>query len=241
MKKAYGWMTGAAALAAMGLGAAAAAAAAPEVKLATVDSGRVLKSYYKAAQADDYLQDELDDMSAEVKKLREGAADLKKEFDALKAEAQNKALSEEARGKKKEAAEEKLTSLMEFENKARETLTVRRKQIDEEGRRLQKRLVGDIRDAVRTLVASNGVTVVLDSAAVTPIGLETVIYAQTNFDMTEGVIQMLNAGQHAPASPRRERRSAMKDVDDNAAAPPAPVKPAGKADEKAAEPVGDKP
>src|ERR1035437_10280860 len=102
MKK-YGWMAGASALVAMGLGVAAAAAAAPEGKLATVDSGRVLKAYYKAAQADDYLQDELDDMSTEVKKLREAAADLKKEFDALKAEAQNKALNEEARGKKKEA------------------------------------------------------------------------------------------------------------------------------------------
>ena len=239
--KAYGWMTGAAALVAMGLGSAAAAAAAPEVKLATVDSGRVLKSYYKAAQADDYLQDELDDMSAEVKKLREGAADLKKEFDALKAEAQNKALNEEARGKKKEAAEEKLTSLMEFENKARETLAVRRKQVDEEGRRLQKRLVGDIRDAVRTLAVSNGVTVVLDTAAATPIGLETVIYAQTNFDMTESAIQLLNAGQHAATAPRKERRPAMKDADDNEAPPVAPVKPAGKADDKAAEPVGDKP
>ncbi len=240
--KTYGWMTGAAALVAMGLVSTAAAAPAPEVKLATVDSGRVLKSYYKAAQADEYLQDELEDMSAEVKKLREGAADLKKDFDALKAEAQNKALSEEARGKKKEAAEEKLTGLMEFENKARETLTVRRKQIDEEGRRLQKRLVGDIRDAVRTLAVSNGATIVLDAAAVSPIGLETVIYAQTNFDMTESAIQLLNAGQHAPASPRKERRPAMKEADDNAAVPPAaPANPAGKSDAKSALPVGDKP
>ncbi|MEI7435580.1 MAG: OmpH family outer membrane protein [bacterium] len=239
--KAQIWMTGAAALVAMGLGAAATAAVAPEVKLATVDSSRVLKSYYKAAQADNYLQDELDDMSAEVKKLREAAADLKKDFDALKAEAQNKALTEEARGKKKEAAEEKLTSLMEFENKARETLTARRKQVDEQGRRLQKRLVGDIRDAVRTLAASNGLTVVLDAASATPVGLETVIYAQTNFDITESVIQLLNAGQSAVASPRKERRSAVKESDDNATAPVAPVNPTAKADAKATEPVGEKP
>ena len=80
------------------------------------------------------------------------------------------------------------------------------------------------------------------AAAVSPIGLETVIYAQTNFDMTESAIQLLNAGQHAPASPRKERRPAMKEADDNAAVPPAaPANPAGKSDAKSALPVGDKP
>jgi Skp family chaperone for outer membrane proteins len=177
------------------VGLMAAVVAAGEPKIAVVDGSRVLKAYYKTELADTHIQQQLEDFSAERDKLLADHRKLKQEFESLRAEAQNKALTEEARDRKSEQAEDKLTEVIEYENTIREKAASRKKQIEGEGRKIHSELAKAVKSAVQACAAKGGYGLVLESGGLLANGLEPVLYASPAMDITDQVIQLLNAGK----------------------------------------------
>jgi outer membrane protein len=164
-----------------------------DLRIAVVNGSRVLKEYYKTEMADSHIQQQLDDFSAERDKLLQEHKKLKQDFEALRAEAQNKALTDEARDKKREQAEGKLAEVIEYENAIREKAATRKKQIEGEGRKIHAELAKAIKDAVKVCVDKNGYTLVLEGGGLLANGLEPVLYADPKLDITDDVLKLLNA------------------------------------------------
>ena len=118
---------------------------------------------------------------------------MKQEFESLRSESENKALTEEAREKKKEQAEDKLTEVIAFENSVRDKAASRKRELEQEGRKIQGELGRAIKEAIRTVSEKNGYTLVLAQGGLLANGLESVLYADPKMDMTEDVLKLLNA------------------------------------------------
>lgn len=180
-------------------GTLAGMAGAADLKVAVVDTARVLKEYYKTELAERHMQQQLDDFAAERDKLLAQHKKMKQEFESLRAESENKALTEAAREKKKEQAEEKLTSVIEYENTIRDKAANRKKELEGEGRKIQAELGKAIREAVKAAAEKGGYTLVLADGALMPNGLESVLYADATMDVTDDVLKRLNADKPAAA------------------------------------------
>ena len=189
MKKSITWWVALAAL--------AGGASAGEIKIAVVDGTRVLKAYYQTEMADTHIQQQLDDFAAERDKLLAEHRKLKQDFESMRAETENKALTEEAREKKRELAEEKLAEVIEHENTIRDKAASRKKQIEVEGRRIHAELAKAVKAAVQACAAKGGYTLVLESGGLLANGLEPVLYAEPGADITDEVVRVLNAGRPA--------------------------------------------
>lgn len=179
------------------LAALAGGASAGEIKIAVVDGTRVLKAYYKTELADTHIQQQLDDFAAERDKLLAEHRKLKQDFESMRAETENKALTEEAREKKRELAEEKLAEVIEHENTIRDKAASRKKQIEVEGRRIHAELAKAVKAAVQACAAKGGYTLVLEAGGLLANGLEPVLYAEPGADITDEVVRVLNAGRPA--------------------------------------------
>lgn len=166
-----------------------------EVKIAVVNGSRVLKEYYKTEMADTHIQQQLDDFAAERDKLLAEHRKLKQDFEALRAETQNKALTEDAREKKRELAEDKLSEVIEYENTIREKAASRKKQIETEGRKIHGELAKAVKAAVQGCAAKGGYSLVLESGGLLANGLEPVLYVEPGSDITDEVVRVLNAGR----------------------------------------------
>lgn len=168
-------------------------AGAGELKVAVVDTARILKEYYKTDLAERHMQQQFEDFSAEREKLLAEHKKLKREFEALREESQNKALTEAAREKKKELAEEKLAGVIEFENSIRDKAANRKKELEGEGRKIQGELAKAIKAAIRQCSEKGGYTLVLASGGALVNGLESVLYSDPGMDVTADVLRILNA------------------------------------------------
>ena len=172
-------------------------AGAAELKIAVVDTARILKEYYKTELAEAHIQQQLDDFSAERDKLMAQHKKMKQEFETLRAEAQNKALTEEAREKKKELAEEKLTTVIDFENTIRDKAATRKKELEGEGRKIQGELAKSIKAAITACSQKGRYTLVLADGGLLGNGLESVLYVDPLMDITDEVLKILNADKAA--------------------------------------------
>lgn len=175
------------------VGLMAGVAGAADLKIAVVDTARILKEYYKTELAETHIQQQLDDFSAERDKLMAQHKKMKQEFETLRSESQNKALTEEAREKKKELAEEKLTTVIEFENTIRDKAASRKKELEGEGRKIQSELAKSIKSAITACSQKGGFTLVLADGGLLGNGLESVLYADPKMDITDEVLKILNA------------------------------------------------
>lgn len=166
---------------------------AAEMKVAVVDTARLLKEYYKTDLAERHMQQQLDDFKVEGDKLLAQHKKMKQEFESLRSESENKALTEAARDKKKEQAEEKLTEVIALENEIREKAATRKKELEGETRKIQAELARAIKDAIRTVSAKDGLTLVLSQGGLLANGLDSVLYADPKLDITAEVLKLLNA------------------------------------------------
>lgn len=179
------------------MGLAVSLADAGEVRIAVVNGSRLLKEYYKTEMADAHIQQQLDDFSAERDKLLQDHKKLKQDYEALRAETQNKALTDEALDKKREQAESKLAEVIESENSIREKASTRKKQIEGEGRKIHSELARAIKDAVKICAEKGAYTLVLEDGGLLSNGLEPVLYADPKMDITTDVLKLLNADKPA--------------------------------------------
>ena len=172
-------------------------AGAADLKIAVVDTARILKDYYKTELAEAHIQRQLEDFSAERDKLMAQHKKLKQEFEMLRTESQNKALTEEAREKKKELAEDKLTAVIDFENTIRDKAASRKKELEGEGRKIQGELGKSIKAAITACSQKGGYMLVLADGGLLGNGLESVLYADPQMDITDDVLKILNADKTA--------------------------------------------
>src|SRR4030095_7988471 len=79
-------------------------ASAAELRLATVDIGKIFNGYWKSKQADNLLQSRRNDLGEEFKALLKQGDKIKNEYDKAVEDANDAAASAEERDRRKKAA-----------------------------------------------------------------------------------------------------------------------------------------
>lgn len=175
-------------------------------RIVGVNLERLFNEYYKTKRADAQLRSQAEEFNKERQTLIAEAEAAQKEFTALRDEAQNPALTEEARAAKRAQAEEKLLAIRNQESKIKQFEELRAKQLEEQSRRMRRGLVEEIREAVRSFAKTRGYDLVLDLSGNSMNGVETVLYASVPMDITREVLEQINLASAAGPAPEEEKK-----------------------------------
>jgi Skp family chaperone for outer membrane proteins len=170
-----------------------------EPRIVFADLDRVFTEYYRTQQADKQLKDLAEEFKAERKAMVAEFDELQDDFKTARDDAQNTAYSEDMRSQKRVEAEEKLVEIREQESKIRRFDESRQKQLDDQSRRMRKRIVEDITKELDSYARTQGYTAVIDSSGETLNGVPVVIYRDPKLDVTESIVSLLNRGRDAAA------------------------------------------
>lgn len=172
---------------------AMAARGSAELKIATVDLDKVFTAHPKtqAAEAElkkteDAIQEELEKITAEGKTLEAAVAKLREA-------AKNPLLTDEARLKKRDEAETKLTELQEFQLRARRTQETKLKQMREQVMKSRQSIVDELISAVADFAKAAGYDFVIDRSGMTMNAVPLAVYSNPDLDVTDQLIERLNA------------------------------------------------
>ncbi|MCX6998002.1 MAG: OmpH family outer membrane protein [Kiritimatiellaeota bacterium] len=166
-----------------------------EPRIVFVNMDRAFNEFYKTKLADTQLKEQSSQVLAERKKLTDEYDALQPAFGKLREEAQNPALSEEVRAQKRNAAEEKLVEIRDFESKIKRFDDTRRKQLDDQSRRMRKRLVDEIMETIQIYARNQMFTAVLDTSGQSLNGVQNVLFFDPRVDITADIIGVLNRAQ----------------------------------------------
>lgn len=182
-----------------------------QTRVATVDLRKLFDGYWKTKQADAALKDRAADLDKEYKGLRDDHKKLTEEYQKTLADANDQAVSSEERDKRKKAAEAKLKDIKEaeetlgqFERQARTTL-------DEQRRRMRDGVLGEIRKAIDAKAKAGSYSLVVDTAAETPNATPVFVFSSIENDLTQTVLEQLNATAPVETPKPAEKKEDKKD------------------------------
>jgi outer membrane protein len=159
-----------------------------ETKIAVVDMARLIKAHPKTAEDRATLEKQAEEYRDEQRAMLEKLNGLKKDYLQAREESQSKALSETARAEKREALEDKRIALLEYEREIRSTLSRREKQLAQQERRMLDRIVERIQKEITAYTKGKGYTLILDRSATSVSGVQLVLHAAAEDDITEAVL-----------------------------------------------------
>jgi Skp family chaperone for outer membrane proteins len=161
------------------------------LKIAVINMARVTKAFPETKVAEEVLEKRAEEFEEEHEGMLDELEELKSAFESARQEANNRALSEEARALQRDIAEDKLNELKEQDTKIRETIKKRRQQINDQKTRMKQRIVEKISAIVREYAEDKGYTMVLDSSAIGLSGIDTVVYSADRIDITQDVLKIV--------------------------------------------------
>lgn len=170
------------------------AAFAQQARIATVDLRKVFDNYWKRKQADAAVKERAASMEKEHGNMLADWRKAREEYQAIVASAQDQAVSNEEREKRKKAGEEKLKQLKLTEESIAQYEKTARSTLEEQLKRMRENILGEIRTVITAKATAAGYTLVFDTAAETPNNTPVVLYSSgKDNDLTDAVLQQLNA------------------------------------------------
>src|SRR6516225_1020156 len=199
MKFLRGWIAG---TVLMGLLSGSAMA---QNRIATIDLRKVFDGYWKKKQAEAALKDRQTDMEKEDRNMVDDYKKVKEEYQSLLTSANDQAVSSDERDKRKNAAEEKLRRMKEMEDTIAQYERQARTTIGEQSQRMRSNILTEIRNVVNAKAKAGGFSLVIDTAAETINSTPVFLYSNNENDITEAVLQQLNATAPADALKTEEK------------------------------------
>jgi Skp family chaperone for outer membrane proteins len=164
-----------------------------QMRIATVNLPKLFDGYWKKDVAEKALKQRAADFTKESDSLREELKTVNDEYRKLLEQANDQALSSEERGKRKQAAEEKLKDLKDKDNTLKQFEQQARTSLDEQNRRMKESIIDDIRRIINARAKSAGYSIVLDVGANSANGTPVILYDNHENDITDEVMSQLNA------------------------------------------------
>lgn len=174
-------------------------------RFATVDLRKVFDGYWKTKQADATLKERAADMDKEHKSMLADHTKAKEDYQKALTAANDQAVSQEERDKRKKNAEGKLKDLKDLEETIGQFERQARTTLDEQRARMRNNILDQVRTAVTAKAKAAGYTFVLDSAADSVANTPVVLYTSSENDITDSVLQELNANAPPDAAKSAEK------------------------------------
>ncbi len=196
MKKSLSSLIAIAAFAAIAVGASAQ----PAVKIAVVDMAKLYDTHYKTVEQNAKIQADDQKAQEEVEKMNKDGNALVEEYKTLNEQLNNPALSAEAKTKAQDTAQKKLEQI---QTKQREVQTFIQNTRNTLGQRLntfRALMLEEISKIAAEVAKRKNVTVLLDRAGPTAIGISNILYVDASYDLTEEVLKEINKDRPAGAA-----------------------------------------
>ncbi|TFH18200.1 MAG: OmpH family outer membrane protein [Lentisphaerales bacterium] len=160
--------------------------------LAVVDTGRVLREFYKTEAADDEIDRQKKEGMAKLRDMQDELKKQEKEFEVLREAAQNRALKDDVRQQKLEESEDKLIELKESEQKVVTFFEEQQQALREQSMRMRKRLLDEIEEAITIYARGQGLMLVVDSGVGVAEMRKMVVFSDKSIDISAAIIEILN-------------------------------------------------
>jgi len=162
-------------------------------RVATVDLRKLFDNYWKTKEADAAIKEQAADAEKEHKDMLDSYTKAKADYQTLLADANNQAISNEERDKRKKVAEDKLKELKDDEDSISQFERSARARLDERRQRMRNNIVEEIRKVLNSKAKTAGYSLLLDSSAEGASGTPVLLYSNNEEDITDSVLQQLNA------------------------------------------------
>ena len=137
-----------------------------QTKIASVDMGKVFNNYWKTKQAQSSLESRLTELRKEVKDMADGLEKTQNEYKQLLDQANDQALSDDERNKRKQAATDKAKEINNTKGALEQFQRQADAQLADQRQRMTSNLLTEIRAAVADQAKAGGFSTVLNSATV---------------------------------------------------------------------------
>jgi len=165
-------------------------------KIATIDLQKVFDGYWKTKQISDNLQTQGKDYQIRREKLIQQYQVINEEYRKMRESADEGALSTAERQKRSKEADAKLVAVRGLEKDITDYDNTTRSQIAETQARMKKNIVRDIREKIAQIAKKDGLSMVIDTAAVAKTETPIILYNDGSNDLTDKVLSLLNAKEN---------------------------------------------
>ena len=166
-------------------------------KIATIALQKVFDGYWKTKQISDNLQTQGKDYQLRREKLIQQYQAINEEYRKMRESADEGALSTAERQKRGKEADAKLVEVRGLEKDITDYDNTTRSQIAETQARMKKNIVRDIREKIAQIAKKDGLSMVVDTAAVAKTETPIILYNDGSNDLTDKVLSLLNAKENA--------------------------------------------
>lgn len=177
-----------------------------QTRIGIVDYKKVIGGYWKTKEATAALKENREDRLKELKGLGDQIKTGEEDYRRLSDEANDPLVSAEERDKRKKAAETRLKAISEMKDRAREFDRNASAYLNEQAQRMSERIDERIRAVVAARAKTAGYSLVLDTAALSKDNRPVVVYSNGENDITDGVLEQLNADAPPEAAKPAEKK-----------------------------------
>ncbi|MDR2812370.1 MAG: OmpH family outer membrane protein [Puniceicoccales bacterium] len=157
--------------------------------IAIVYASKIQSKYHKVEALNDILKKNVDAVQKELISMLSEFEKVRKEHQELVNKAKNPALTEEAQKKIQAEADDKSIILKQKENAILDFKNNSESRISKIGAEESAKIVTEVRQKIGNIAKDRGILVVLDADG------PGVLYAEETLDMTDDVLEILNADQ----------------------------------------------
>lgn len=174
--------------------------------VATIDMDKAFTHYYKTIASEKSLNKQVELIKEQVTQMNTRYNKATADLQELMKESTSILLSESAREKKKIEAQNKESEIKTI-GIALQTFSKEKKlDIENQQKNTRDEIVNEIKKVVELIAKTKNTELVLDTSGKTSNLISAVIYIQSNRDITEDVLKVLNKGHEA------EVEAYMKDI-----------------------------
>jgi Skp family chaperone for outer membrane proteins len=179
-------------------------------RIATVDLRKLFDGYWKTKQADAALKDRAAELERDHKAMVEDWKQGREDYQKLLTSANDQAVSTEERDKRKRNAETRLKELKDIEENIGQFERQARTTLDEQRMRMRGKLLEEIKGMLNSRARSSGFSLVVDVSADSANNTPVVLYTNNDNDLTDALLQQLNATAPADIARPAEREPEPK-------------------------------
>jgi outer membrane protein len=168
---------------------ATAVSASAQTKVATVDMKKLFNGYYKTKLAQTSLENRKTELKKEIKDMADGLDKAQSDYKDLLDEANDPAISQDERDKRKQASQDKASEINNSRAAIEQFQRQAEAQLADQSQRMSANLISEIQKAVADKAKAGGYSMVFNSGSI-----EVVVFANGDNDITDSVLAQLNAG-----------------------------------------------
>lgn len=178
---------------------------AAELRIAVVDLDRVFKEYYKSRIAEEFLTQQAEAARIYMGQMSTQLESLRAEARRLGTNALNPGLSDSARKKAADEADEAMAKVKAKETEITLYSNERRRELLRLEQAKREEIITDIRNEVKRRANIGNFAFVLDSSGKSANNLPVVLIHPQKYDISDAVIRELNRSAAKPVTPESKK------------------------------------